>query len=150
MEYTFPGGPLTKLMLAHIKQGHQILTQSKGDKMVRLFVSAKGNAFKKAPNFTQYWAHLMSKVDTHGQAYFAPSVARTMFVEEYTGAHGAEPEYWDGCAAIMGNTTAQWRASYNPSRKRRAAGRALADFNARRFPGEDEEEDGLEDESESQ
>jgi hypothetical protein len=143
MEYTFPGGPLTKLMLTHIKQGHQILTQTKGDKMVRLFVSAKGNAFAGPANFTQYWAQLMSQVDTRGQGYFAPSVARTMFVEEYTGAHGAEPEYWDGCAAIMGNTTAQWRANYNPSRKRRAAGQALADFQARRFP-EEEDEDGSE------
>ena len=66
MEYTFPGGPLTKLMLAHIKQGHQILTQTKGDKMVRLFVSTKGNAFRGPSNFTQYWEHLMGKVDTRG------------------------------------------------------------------------------------
>ena len=39
-------------MLTHIKQGHEILTQVKGDKMVRLFVSSKGNAFMEPSNFT--------------------------------------------------------------------------------------------------
>jgi len=146
LEYTFPSGPLTKLLLVHIKQGHEILTQTKGDsKMVRLFVSSRGSAFKDPSNFTQYWEILMRQVDTMGQAYFAPSLARTMFVEDYTGAHGAEPEFWDGCAAIMGNTPAQWGASYNPSRKRRAAGQAVSSFHAWRFPGagvegEDEED----------
>ena len=140
LEYTFPSGPLTKLLLTHIKQGHEIITQAKGDKMVRLFVTSKGNAFKDPSNFTQYWENLMRQVDTKGQAYFPPSLARTMFVEEYTGAHGAEPDYWDGCAAIMGNTPSQWRASYNPSRKRRAASQAVAAYHARRFPCPEESE----------
>jgi hypothetical protein len=57
--------------------------------------------------------------------YFPPSLARTVFVEDYTSEYGVEPDMWDGAAVIMGNCTAQWKASYNPSRKRRDASQAL-------------------------
>jgi hypothetical protein len=58
--------------------------------------------------------------------YFPPSIARTVFVEDYTSEYGVEPDMWDGAAVIMGNSTVQWRASYNPSRKRRDATNALS------------------------
>jgi hypothetical protein len=148
LEYPFPGGPLVKLMLTHIKQGHQILTQGKGDKMVMLFVARSGKEFSGC-TFVHYWTQLMKTVNTRGQEYFPPSMARTMFVEEFTAAHGSEPDTWDGCAAIMGNTTAQWRASYNPSRRKREARRAVSAFSAKRARVDAEEEDAdYEDEGE--
>ena len=126
LDYSFPDGPLVKMLLAHIKQGHRILTQSSGKKMVRLFVSKYGNEFSNV-TFTHFWTSLMTggQVDTHGQAYFAPSVARTMFIEEWTASHGEEPETWDGCADIMGNSVSQWFKSYNPSYKRRRMDKAI-------------------------
>jgi hypothetical protein len=59
------------------------------------------------------------------QEYFPPSLARTMFVEDYTSEYGVPPEFWDGAAAIMGNSVAQWGQSYNPSKIRRLAQRAV-------------------------
>jgi hypothetical protein len=43
--------------------------------------------------------------------------------------HGSAPELWDGCAEIMGNCTDQWRATYNFSKKRRAASLAVEAHN---------------------
>ena len=90
--------------------GHTLLTDGRSaGGMTKLFVSHPGNAFSST-TFCHFWRSLMEQVTE--QKYFAPSVLRTMFVEEYTAAHGAEPEMWDGCAAIMGNSVPQW---HNPS-----------------------------------
>ena len=117
LEYDFPDGALVKSLLAHINAGQTLLTQNSGG-MTKLFVTHPGNAFSN-PTFTHFWKSLMSQVGARD--YFAPSVLRTMFVEEYTAAHGAEPEMWDGCAAIMGNSVDQWRKHYNPSARKRQA-----------------------------
>ena len=38
---------------------------------------------------------------------------------------GQRPDTWEGVALVMGNSVAQWKASYNPSRKRRLAQAAV-------------------------
>jgi hypothetical protein len=123
LEYTLPRGPLSKLVLAHVKEGHKLLTLEREDSMLRLFVTKQGKEFNDA-TFCQFWETLMSSTAS-GMKYFPPSLARTVFVEDYTSEYGVEPDMWDGAAVIMGNSTAQWSASYNPSRKRRIAGRAI-------------------------
>jgi|LauGreDrversion4_1035100.scaffolds.fasta_scaffold10905_4 hypothetical protein len=40
-------------------------------------------------------------------------------------ATGTAPDTWEGTGFVMGNTPRQWTASYNPSRRRRAAQRAV-------------------------
>ena len=80
IEYDLPRGPLLKLMLAHITLGHALLTLEKGDRMVRLFVSAQGKEFSDS-TFCQYWSTLMASTATGGITYFRPSLARTIFVE---------------------------------------------------------------------
>lgn len=140
MEYALPDGALVKSLLAHINAGHTLLTLGQSG-MTSLFVSRHGNQFSNA-TFCHFWKALMGQVNK--QEYFPPSTLRTMFVEEYTSAHGAEPEMWDGCAAIMGNSVAQWRQNYNPSAKKRAADRAIQSFDEgrrqRNAIGADEDE----------
>jgi hypothetical protein len=123
LEYTLPRGPLTKLVMAHVAEGHKLLTLEREDYMLRLFVTKQGKEFNDV-TFCQFWETLMSGT-AKGIKYFPPSMARTVFVEDYTSEYGVEPDMWDGAAVIMGNSTAQWRASYNPSRKRRVAQRAV-------------------------
>lgn len=93
MEYTFPRGPLLKLLLAHI-EGHKLLTQFTGERMVYLFSTKLGKPFKSA-NFDYFWEkQLMDQVDTKGQDYFAPSLTRTMYIEHITSITGISPEFW--------------------------------------------------------
>ncbi|GAX82647.1 hypothetical protein CEUSTIGMA_g10073.t1 [Chlamydomonas eustigma] len=124
LTFTFPPGVLTMLFLAHIYQGQKVLTQPYGQMTSNLFVSGAGNAFSDQ-TFVHYWRTLMDNEDTLGQQYFAPSLARTMFIEEYTSEFGMPPEMYDGAASIMGNCVKQWHASYNPSRRKRAAQKAV-------------------------
>jgi hypothetical protein len=83
LKYEIPRGPLTKLLLAHIRAGHQLLTQETGETMVRLFSTKTGKAFTNV-NLVHYWGQLMRHTDTKGQDYFPPSMARTMYVEMIT------------------------------------------------------------------
>jgi hypothetical protein len=122
-----PSGLLTSLLLVHIRAGHPTLTLSSPDDEVetRLFVSDAGRAFGDA-TFTQYWGKQMRAAAlSHDLAYFAPSKARTIFVEAYTQSAAADLELWEGAAAIMGNTPRQWRDSYTPGRKRRLVAQAV-------------------------
>ena len=124
-----PPGDLTSLLLIHIKAGRAVLTLEQADDddsaEDRLFVSRAGIAFSNA-TFTQYWGKVMGRaLQTHGITYFPPSKARTIFVEAYLQAHAADPELWEGAAAIMGNTPRQWRDSYTPNRKRRLIAQAV-------------------------
>lgn len=83
LKYDLPRGPLTKLLLTHIRAGHQILTQETGETMVRLFATKTGRAFTNV-NLVHFWGRLMRHTDTKGQDYFPPSTARTMYVELIT------------------------------------------------------------------
>jgi hypothetical protein len=122
-----PRNELTTLLLIHINAGRDILTLTSPDDEpeTRLFVSDAGMAFTDA-TFTQYWAKLMRwGTLTHALPYFAPSKARTIFVEAYMSSTATDPEVWEGAAAIMGNSPRQWRDSYTPNRKRRLVALAV-------------------------
>lgn len=43
--FTLPDCHLTKLLLAHIKEGHKLITLSQPDPIIRLFTSEEGNGF---------------------------------------------------------------------------------------------------------
>ena len=94
MEYTIPRGPLLKLLLAHIEEGHRLLTQCTGQRMLYLFATSTGKHFQSC-NFDYFWEkQLMDRIDTRGQEYFAPSMARTMYIEHITSSTGISPEFW--------------------------------------------------------
>jgi hypothetical protein len=142
LEFVFPRGPLVKLFLAHIYQGWHVITRNHGERMIRMFTTRTGKAFGNV-TFVQFWKTMMATTDTKGVGYFAPSGARTAFVEDFTSNNGVEPAMWDGAAHIMGNTTRQWGASYRPTRVGREAQRTVDAYeaytNARM--GEDAEEE---------
>eukprot|EP00955_Chlamydomonas_euryale_P070239 360693-Chlamydomonas_euryale.AAC.1 len=133
MKYTIPCGPLTKLLLAHIMEGHTLLTQAGGTIVPNLIVTSRGEAYPCPSVFTQTWARIMKGCPIAarlGLQYFAPSAARTIFVEGYTSTHGVGPELWEGAALIMGNSVQQWFQSYNPSKKRRLAQQTVDNHSA--------------------
>ncbi len=144
LEFVFPRGPLLKLFLAHIYQGHDLITRHRGSKMIRMFTTKTGNEFNNV-TFVHFWKTLMETTDTMGVNYFAPSGARTAFIEDYTSKHGVEPAMWDGASHIMGNCPRQWGASYRPTRVAKEAQRAVdahaAYTNARMAEGAQEERD---------
>lgn len=74
LEYELPRGPLTKLMLAHVLAGHEIITQSSGDSVFHLFTTRRGKPFSNV-TFVHTWKALMVGLDTK-QKYFPPSAAR--------------------------------------------------------------------------
>lgn len=82
-QFDIPRGPLLKLFLVHIHSGHEILTQGYGSESIALLTNSKGRPFSSC-TFTQFWTKLMGAVDTGSQAYFPPSAARTMYVEQIT------------------------------------------------------------------
>jgi hypothetical protein len=63
VEYSLPRGNLVKLLLTHIEQGHQLITQCTGERMIRLFSSRSGLELTNI-NFVHVWKHIMSK---HGK-----------------------------------------------------------------------------------
>lgn len=124
--FTLPEGSITQLFLAHIFEGQHLLTHHLPYAHCHMFVTKAGASFANAV-FTQYWAKLMRRAgDLYGLEYFPPSLARTIFVEDYSMVHGSSPDMLEGAAAIMGNTVGQWAKSYNPSKRRRAAQAAVA------------------------
>lgn len=127
VDVAFPRGVVSKLWAVHLGVGQQLLTHHLPFEQPRVFVSKPGNAFSDV-TFTHYWERLMhdaeGEFDLH---YFPPSMARTIFIEHYTSKHGVTPDLIDGAASIMGNSAAQWRATYNPSRKRRLAAMVVAE-----------------------
>ena len=130
ISFQVPAGPLSRLLLAHVRYGHLLLTQENPDAASgRLFVLDSGKAFDDS-TFVQYWSKAMRQ--TAGKfnlPYFPPSKARTMFVEAYTEQNGGmEPSFWDGASAIMGNTPQQWNASYRPSKRQRDADKVVGSY----------------------
>lgn len=122
VRYTIPDGPLKKLLLAHCCEGHRLLSD---ETMPRLFTT-NGRPPREFDDvrFCQWWRTTMDS--TTDIMYFRPSLARTTFVEDYTGEHGVEPNVWDGAATIMGNTVRQWHVSYNRVKQAREAQQAVA------------------------
>ena len=82
LSYSLPEGPLVKLLLAHIHEGHKLLTQQRGSHAITLFVSNHGHTFTGS-TFTQYWKNLMGSIDTNGMRYYPPNDFRTSFIVEF-------------------------------------------------------------------
>ena len=122
IQIDLPEGIFTKLLLIHIDHGHKVLTQGTGEYMPYLFATRSGRPFSTA-NFTQYWKAIMKTAV--GVPYFAPSLARTCFVDKYTDEFGEEPALWEGAATIMGNTVKMWNEQYNPLKRGREAQAAV-------------------------
>ena len=120
INYLFPPGDLTRLMVTHIKYGHQLLVQEQHPPVTALFVGKNGSDITHNDSlFTQLWNGMMVRCPVAaslGLRRFPPNAGRTIFVEAYTGAHGQEPGFWDGAATVMGNSVRQWAASYRPNR----------------------------------
>ena len=91
LQYRFPEGPLVQLFLAHIREGHQLITQSGGvdtedPEVSNLFTSNIGLPFTDV-TFRNFWKGIMdyavgSKFTQ--QQFFPPGLLRTMFIEEFT------------------------------------------------------------------
>ena len=92
-------------------------------------MNKKGKPFNDSL-FVHWWMGVFKTVDTRGQMYFPPSLARTVFVEDWLAQYGAEPtdlEMCEGIAISMGSSTSQWRAGhYNPNRRQRLVTSAVA------------------------
>jgi hypothetical protein len=118
MEMKLPQGVLTKLFLYWIKTGWGALPSRvpKGKRCNNIFTSTLGNAFTDS-TFCQYWMKIM-KATSSSLPYFPPNLARTSFVESFTGCMGTES--WEAAAFVMGNSPKQWEASYNPLSRKRA------------------------------
>ena len=127
INFTAPRGDLVKLLLAHIQEGHGIMTMEHEEATTIFFNPRSKMAFSDS-TFTQYWQVLLKRPGDGGTRlpYFPPSKCRQIFVDDYILMCGKEPLMLDGASAVMGNTVRQWRDSYNPSRRRVAARRAVA------------------------
>lgn len=114
IEVTYPKGLLGRLFEIHINEGHRLLTD---DEQPMLFVSGSGRAFNDT-TFCHLWKKILMRSPFE---HFGASAIRSTFVEAYTGAYGMEPMHWEGAAAVMGNTTRQWRVTYAPVMRQREA-----------------------------
>jgi len=85
LDVTLPQGSLSSLMLAWVKSGWFCLDGKRKDP--NLFTSTYGLAFTDS-TFCQYWKRLMQSAPPN-LPYFPPNLARTSFVEEWTGSR-----YW--------------------------------------------------------
>jgi hypothetical protein len=127
VQYLLPEGDLTNLLLAHIDQGHETLTAPYGG-CPRLFVSANAKPFSDSL-FCNYWNTITNRcpfAPMNNVFQFPAAAARTAFVEDFTGARGVQPEFWDGAAVIMGSSTKQWtEAAYRPGKRSAEAHQTL-------------------------
>lgn len=135
----FPSDIVSHLLLTHLSDGLQVLTNSLPDEHTRVFVTGSGRAFS-CVTFSQYWAKLMRVAEQlYGINPFPPSLARKIFIDNYTAKHGIEPDLLEGAAVVMGNTPQQWIKSYNPSRKRRLVDAAVSKHHS--IVGEEDDSD---------
>lgn len=82
------------MLFIHINSGHDVLA---GPFQPSLFVSRCGNPFNDS-TFVHFWdVHVLRRAPF---PYFPPSMARRMFVQEYTGTFGMDPSMWDGAATV--------------------------------------------------
>ena len=124
ISYDLPPGPLTKLLLIHIREGHGVLSRFHRHAQPHLFMSSSGLAFTDAL-FASWWATFYSN-HQGPEPYFPPSKGRTLFVEHFIASTGHQPqESWEGAAMAMGNSVKQWREFYAPRMKHRLAQQAV-------------------------
>lgn len=143
LTYDLPAGPLTELMLMHIKEGHGVLIRAYKHRQPHLFMSGSGLSFSDCL-FAQWWHNFYH--NTKGPLpYFPPSKGRTLFVESFISSTGHQPqESWEGAAMAMGNSVKQWKEFYAPRMKHRLAQEAVHKHQAWRHEvmGEQQEQGG--------
>lgn len=123
-----PDGLFKDLLLSHVEEGRAALeAAATNTTCIKLFVSQQGNPFSDA-TFIHYWRSTMASAAAFGLTYITPTIARTVFVEDYS-SH-CPPQFWEGAATVMGNTVRQWKASYMPSRKRKLVQNMAYNFQA--------------------
>ena len=76
----------TKVLIAFIRGGRELLTLEQPEPCPNFFVSNWGNAFSDA-TFQHYWTICMKTAKEFGISYFPPNKGRTVFIEEYTRVH---------------------------------------------------------------
>lgn len=123
-----PPGPYRDCLVLWTLEGRPLLTQHNGDGPKaanrRLFVTTHAGTAFNHTTFDHFWHKAMrdTRAGDFGILPFPPSQARKSFVEAFTEmGGGAEPEFFEGASAIMGNCEDQWKATYNPSRRQRQA-----------------------------
>jgi hypothetical protein len=132
VQFSFPEGPLTDLLLTYIFVGYDVrrsFTRQKNHRVTELFFSSEGKAFYNS-SFTQYWEKIMKScpvAEEKGIKYFAPSAARTTYADDSTAAFGIPKEHLEGAATIMGHSMRQHLSerSYNPYKRSKQAQAAL-------------------------
>lgn len=132
IKFTLPQDSiLTKLVVLHIREGHRVLTQKKKTQPI-LFVTPRSGSQFGDSTLCQYWDSLLKR--TAPFRHVTITSLRSAFVESYTAAYGVPEHEWEGAAAVMGNSVAQWHATYAPTLKQRrgqAAVDSYAAFTAR-------------------
>ena len=123
VRFALADGPLKVILVSYIIEGREVLGRSPGaqteEEPNKLFVSGAYKDFTN-PTFSQYWAQLLKRTGRRfGIQHFAPSQARTLFVEDF--AQHMDEHRWNEAAVVMGNSSRQWRASYMPGRRTRMA-----------------------------
>ena len=122
--YDLPSGPISELMLIHIREGHEVLTHFLRHAQPHLFMSSSGMEFSDVL-FANWW-HVFYHSSNGPQPYFPPSKGRTLFVESFIASTGHQPqESWEGAALAMGNSVKQWREFYAPRMKHMLAQEAV-------------------------
>jgi hypothetical protein len=139
LTYMVPEGPLTHLMLIHIKEGHAVLCDNMGREQPLLFMTRAGNGFDDV-TFPQWWASFFDSPwgPPSDVTYFPPNKGRTIFVEHYMSTTGNHPEEWEGAAYAMGNSIKQWREHYAPQMRDRLAQEAVNSHQQWRATGRDQ------------
>ncbi len=124
LSYDLPAGPLTQLMLIHIREGHGVMTHTYKHAQPHLFMSGSGMAFTDVM-FANWW-HGFYHSHKGPLPYFPPSKGRTLYVENFIASTGHQPqESWEGAALAMGNSVKQWHEFYAPRMRHRLAQEAV-------------------------
>ena len=107
VSFTLPPGNLTKMLLAHIMEGHKMLTLEHSDPPVNLFVQPRSGLPFSDATLSQFWAkvrpwlfalslimhcmhikqyasQVMRSAEVYGIDYYPPSKGRVLFVESFT------------------------------------------------------------------
>jgi len=127
IHFKVPETDLKDLLLAHIYYGHEMMTLQ--NQTTKLITSKTGRSLDSV-GFSIMWRDIMERrcpVARQMQLqYFPATAARTAFVQDYTGASGVSPDFWDGAAAVMGSSQRQFTDRvYFPYKKSRNAQRSV-------------------------
>ena len=96
ISFIIPAGPLTNLLLAHIKGGRQKLMAG-SDNVSSMFISYGRQQFSDQTLCRYFKGRILKDAPF---SKFAPMLARRIFIEAYCGVCGPDPEMWDGASAV--------------------------------------------------